>query len=163
MTDGAEQPRADGVGAGATGTGTSATTRHASPVNTGLNTDVLGHRFAALFIDSVLVYALVWVVAALLNVGFLGFMLLFTVGSFAYFIIPEAHGGQTPGKMALGIRVVSEDGSPITDGQAVSRNVWRFIDGIGYYLVGIIFAASSSQNQRLGDRQAGTLVVKDSG
>ena len=38
--------------------------------------------------------------------------------------------GATPGKRALGLRVVQSTGSPITLGQAVVRNFLRFIDSM---------------------------------
>src|SRR5687767_12037249 len=36
--------------------------------------------------------------------------------------------GQTPGKRVMGIRVLSENGHPITPIQAVLRNILRFVD-----------------------------------
>lgn len=156
-----ETPRADGVGAEVTATG--AMTQQGSPVTTELDTDVLGHRVGAIIIDWILVSLVVGVITTIFNVGAIGFVVIAIALYLAYFMVAEAKWGQTPGKVALGIRVVSEDGTPISDGQALSRNLWRFIDGIGYYLVGFVFAASSNQNQRLGDRRADTLVVRDSG
>src|SRR5258705_3777045 len=46
-----------------------------------------------------------------------------------YFTLFEAlNGGRTPGKQALGIRVVMDTGRAITPGAAVVRNLVRFVD-----------------------------------
>ena len=68
--------------------------------------------------------------------------------------------GQSPGKRLLGIRVVLNDGSPITAGASFLRNLLRFIDGyIGLYLITFLCAAASPAFRRPGDWAAGTLVI----
>lgn len=71
--------------------------------------------------------------------------------------------GATPGKRALGLRVVQASGSPITVGQAVVRNFLRFIDGMPYftYLFGLSSCLATKRFQRLGDLAAGTVVIYD--
>ncbi len=71
--------------------------------------------------------------------------------------------GATPGKRALGLRVVQTSGSPITPGQAVVRNFLRFIDGMPFftYLFGLTSCLATKRFQRLGDLAAGTLVIYD--
>ncbi len=71
--------------------------------------------------------------------------------------------GATPGKRALGLRVVQASGSPITMGQAVVRNFLRFIDGMPLfsYLFGVTSCLSTRRFQRLGDLAAGTVVIYD--
>jgi uncharacterized RDD family membrane protein YckC len=86
-----------------------------------------------------------------------------TIIPFVYFIICEASQGATIGKMALGMRVVRLDGSPISWGQSFSRNLLRLIDHIPYgipYLLGAILIWASPTRQRLGDRVAQTVVVR---
>lgn len=77
-----------------------------------------------------------------------------------YYIALEGTWGTTVGKRVVGLRVVREDGVPMDLGTSAVRNLLRLIDGIALYIVGAIFVARSSKNQRLGDRVAGTLVVK---
>jgi uncharacterized RDD family membrane protein YckC len=80
-----------------------------------------------------------------------------------YYIVMEAMWGATLGKMALGIRVVKLDGSPISWGESIIRNLLRIIDSIPYfipYLLGAILIWSSPTRQRLGDRVAKTAVVR---
>lgn len=69
--------------------------------------------------------------------------------------------GATPGKRAMGLRVVQANGSPITFGQAVVRNFLRFIDGMPLFTYGFGVASclASRRFQRLGDLAAGTVVV----
>lgn len=79
----------------------------------------------------------------------------------AYYVIFEASWGATLGKFATNIRVVREnDGGPIGWSAAVIRNVLRPIDGLVLYVVGFIAICVSPKRQRIGDKVAGTIVVR---
>ncbi|MBN2024176.1 MAG: RDD family protein [Pirellulales bacterium] len=65
--------------------------------------------------------------------------------------------GQTPGKRAMGIRVLTSDGRAINALQAVMRNVLRDVDF--FCLFGLITMAMNRRFQRLGDLACGTMVV----
>jgi uncharacterized RDD family membrane protein YckC len=81
-------------------------------------------------------------------------------GYFAFFEI--IWHGQTPGKRVAKIRVIKESGRPINAYEAIARNLLRAIDGLpGMYGVGIVCMMLNSQNRRLGDYVAGTVVVHD--
>jgi uncharacterized RDD family membrane protein YckC len=68
--------------------------------------------------------------------------------------------GQTPGKKALGIRVVSAQGVPIAGTQAVLRNVLWAFDGILFgYIPAVACMMLTRRFQRLGDLAAGTMVM----
>lgn len=70
--------------------------------------------------------------------------------------------GRTPGKKWMGIRVVNDDGTPITFGPSLVRNLLRFVDFLPVaYLTGIIASLCNRQFKRLGDLAAGSLVVYD--
>lgn len=140
------------------------------------DTQVIGRRVLATILDLLLLGVVGSVLAApgaLIDAlgdgraseGFSGF--LFSTGglaavivAFAYFAIMEGRFGQTLGKMALGIRVVREDGGTIGIREAALRTLLRIVDGIGTYLVAFIVALISDKNQRLGDMVAKTLVVR---
>lgn len=77
-----------------------------------------------------------------------------------YFTLLEGFFGATAGKMLLGLRVVQLDGSRITWQEAIVRNLLRPVDEIVFYLVAAISVWSSPRKQRLGDRAAGTAVVR---
>jgi uncharacterized RDD family membrane protein YckC len=63
--------------------------------------------------------------------------------------------------MLLGIRVATVDGSRISWGASIIRNILRIIDALPFfYLLGAILIWTSPQKQRLGDRVAKTVVVR---
>jgi uncharacterized RDD family membrane protein YckC len=68
--------------------------------------------------------------------------------------------GQTVGKMALGIRVVTDQGVPISGAQAFLRNLLWAFDGIYCaFIPAIICMVLTRRFQRLGDLAAGTMVM----
>ncbi len=72
--------------------------------------------------------------------------------------------GQTPGKRALGLRVVSTSGQAVGWAAAMVRNLVRVVDLLPVvtpYLAGGTMMVLSSRGQRLGDLAAGTLVVRE--
>lgn len=79
---------------------------------------------------------------------------------FAYYVYFESQYGATPGKMAIGLKVVMLNGEPCDIKASVLRTVCRLIDGMFCYLIGALAVWLSAYNQRLGDRVAGTIVVK---
>ncbi len=66
------------------------------------------------------------------------FWVLLALG-IGYYVVCEAAAGATLGKRMVGIRVV---------------------DALFFYLVGFLFALTSTRGQRLGDRAAHTIVVR---
>ncbi|GAB2597854.1 RDD family protein [Spirosoma areae] len=70
--------------------------------------------------------------------------------------------GRSPGKLAIGIRVVMLDGSQPGLGAYLLRWLLRIIESIGFFggIVPIITVAANGKGQRLGDIAAGTTVVK---
>jgi hypothetical protein len=70
--------------------------------------------------------------------------------------------GRSPGKRALGIRVVRLDGSPVGFAEVALRNLGRVADFLPIlYAVGITAMAVNPRSRRLGDLLAGTLVVRE--
>ena len=87
----------------------------------------------------------------------LSFVLIY----FTYFVVFESAFEATPGKLLLGIRVIKGNGQRCGFKQAFIRNIMRLIDGFALYLVGIILISKSNKRQRLGDRLAGTVVLRE--
>ncbi|NHI89798.1 MAG: RDD family protein [Candidatus Thorarchaeota archaeon] len=85
---------------------------------------------------------------------------VFLVTIFAYFIGMEGLLGFTLGKLATGIRVVSEQGTRITMQQSAKRNFGRLVDGIAVYIIGIRIVRKSPLFQRYGDKIAQTVVIQ---
>lgn len=71
----------------------------------------------------------------------------------------EGRAGQTPGKWALGIRVLGTNLLPCGFGRAFVRNILKFVDGFFNFMVGVLLAALTQNWQRLGDLAARTVVV----
>lgn len=68
----------------------------------------------------------------------------------------------TPGKRALGLRVVMDDGMPITLSASLLRNLLRVVDFLPLlYAAGLLSMLLRQDFKRLGDIVAGTLVVHD--
>ena len=77
----------------------------------------------------------------------------------AYVVYFWTTSGATPGKMAMGLRVVSTDGSPLTVGKAVIRFV-GYIVSFAVLLIGFIWIAFDANKQGWHDKIAGTYVIK---
>ena len=115
-------------------------------------TSVMANRFGG-FWDSDLGEVLVVILGALVV-----FFLLW--GYYLFFEILWS--GQTPGKRALGIRVIRENGYPIRPGDAVVRNLIRILDGPPFgAVVGSLVMLCNSRSKRIGDFAAGTIVVRE--
>lgn len=69
--------------------------------------------------------------------------------------------GQTPGKRALGLRVVGADGSPVGPAESILRNALRAVEVPLGYAPAVVMVALTPRRQRLGDLVAGTLVVQE--
>lgn len=135
-------------------------------------------RGAALMVDSALLVAIILAeVLAVVLAGTLigaegatpwllaaGAVLAF-VTYWGYYVYGEVfRNGRTPGKQALGIRVVRDDGGRVGVLDSIIRNLIRLVDMLpGYYAVGLASLLLSRTNKRLGDMAAGTVVVRDSG
>jgi len=70
--------------------------------------------------------------------------------------------GQTPGKRVTGIRVVKRGGLPLQPRDVVLRNLVRLIDYFpSHGLTGLVSFFATSNQQRLGDLVADTVVIKE--
>ena len=80
----------------------------------------------------------------------------------AYFMISEQlTGGRSIGKRLVGLRVIGQDGLPLTPRASLVRNLLRAVDVLpGSYVVGLVAIVASPKGQRLGDLAAGTIVVR---
>jgi len=68
--------------------------------------------------------------------------------------------GATPGKRALGIKVVMDNGLPITPAASFTRNLLRAVDFLPFlYGFGVVCLLLRKDYKRLGDLAAATLVV----
>jgi len=149
-------------------------------------------RFFAMFIDHMVMGVLVIIVLILSTIFailgeiaaqtkgemagaalFIFFVIFFTIYWFYFFLFEWLNRGRTPGKMALGLRVVSRGGTSLTTSQVAVRNFLRIADMFPVIFIGwVIFlptyaaallSVSLSGNNflRLGDLAAGSIVVRE--
>jgi len=126
---------------------------------------------AVAFVLDVLWLALIYVVLSLLmelvsaligmEAGQGVLLLLVFAVNWGYHVFFEAgKRAATPGKRAMGLRVVSESGGPASLGAVMLRNVARTADWMpAGYLTGLLVCLFTRRFQRLGDLVARTLVV----
>ena len=146
----------------------------------------LGSRFMAMVLDTLILFGVILGLAAVFGLGAallaasmrdligryatlfavvgvaLVVLLIFALG-WGYFIFFElVWNGQTPGKRAAGIRVLTARGEPVTLVHALVRNLLRLVDALpSGYMIGIVAILVTPRSQRLGDLAAGTIVVRE--
>ncbi len=142
----------------------------------------LGNRVLACLIDTVLSYiamiALIFIAisgnfllehAPLIRLIRATLSLTLTLGTiigifliyFGYYIYFESSWqGQTPGKKIAGIRVIEENGQPVSRSSVWIRNLLRTIDQ-GFLLVGLLVMIIDRHERRLGDLAANTIVIRE--
>jgi uncharacterized RDD family membrane protein YckC len=89
------------------------------------------------------------------------FLIVLFLGEWFYPVLFEVKGrGATPGKRALGLVVVHDDGTPVGWSAALIRNLLRFADFLPLaYGFGLASMLIDRRFRRLGDLAAGTVVV----
>jgi len=139
-------------------------------------------RFLAKFLDGIIINVVCIVLNMLLAVLLLGSMNYFTAkaepGNLAPFLIFQAvtmvlntaiglgyaiffirKFSATPGKMALGLKLVRADGSPLTVGRIVGRYFSEVVSSIILF-IGYIMAGFDEEKRALHDRICDTRVIK---
>jgi uncharacterized RDD family membrane protein YckC len=135
-----------------------------------------GSRFLALAIDTLIqiggfaVLGLLAMLASVLQVDWQSLswalavlvVLAFTLYYGYYAAFEALWNGQTPGKRAIRLRVITTSGRPITVYEALLRNLLRIVDQLpGIYTVGLLAIFLTERHQRLGDLAADTVVVHE--
>jgi uncharacterized protein len=126
----------------------------------------LGLRSLAFFLDSLVWLVILFQIAGNIPeslyedepvvVGVI-FLALFSL-AFNYFWLTEWRFGKTLGKAIVSIHVESEGGGRLRFGPSTVRNLVRLLDVI---VIGPLLIATSETRQRLGDRFAHSVVVRD--
>jgi uncharacterized RDD family membrane protein YckC len=122
-------------------------------------------RFAACFLDGIVLVAFSTLLTVLLGINWndktLSYQFLEFIINISYFVVLTVFYGQTLGKMALGIRVIRQDGGPNTWGTILVREtIGKLVSAI-IFLIGYVMAAFDSKKRALHDRIANTYVIKD--
>jgi uncharacterized RDD family membrane protein YckC len=124
-------------------------------------------RFYAFLLDGtirlVIMYATAVTTALLGGLG-VAFWIIFVFAlEWFYPVLFElAPLGATPGKRAFGLKVVMDNGLPVTPAASLSRNLLRVADFLPFlFSFAIISMLTRRDFKRLGDIAAGTLVVHE--
>jgi uncharacterized RDD family membrane protein YckC len=114
-------------------------------------------RFASAFVDGILLGIINLILESALKGAGIGLALLVSA---AYFTSLEGGAsGQTVGKRALGIRVISlGDGGPIGYGRGFIRWIGRYVSAIVFFL-GYFWMLWDKESQCWHDKFAGDVVV----
>lgn len=95
--------------------------------------------------------------------GGLGFglsLVVFFLIEWFYPVFFEMRQGSTPGKKAMGLEVIQDNGTPLSWSASLIRNLLRAADFLPFlYAAGLVSMLLNRNFQRLGDLAAGTLVV----
>jgi len=132
-----------------------------------------GQRFAAYLVDFAirgLILGVAVLLVALAGGSFFAdlwglelgiLLLLFFVVEWGYFLFFEGLcRGASPGKRALRLRVIRQDGLPVSFGDSLLRNLLRAADLLPtFYVVGVVTMCLDDKFRRLGDLVARTIVV----
>jgi uncharacterized RDD family membrane protein YckC len=122
-------------------------------------------RFAAYLIDLLIYLALLF--AASIILGLMGnfgvgifFIIVFLLHWFYPVFFELGRSGATPGKRSMGLKVVMDNGLPVTPAASITRNLMRFADFMpAFYGFAAVSMLVRADGKRLGDLAAGTLVV----
>ncbi|MEJ0087294.1 MAG: RDD family protein [Pseudomonadota bacterium] len=122
-------------------------------------------RCCAFVIDWLIRLAILWVAAIVAGVlGGIGaafwFVLIFALEWFYPVVFELGRAGATPGKRTMGLKVVMDNGLPVTPAASFLRNLLRGADFLPFgFGAAIVSMMVRGDNKRLGDLAASTLVV----
>ena len=106
-------------------------------------------------------FVIALVLSQLKSTGFGMLMILAFLLEWFYPVVFEVwRNGATPGKRAFGLAVLNDNGTPVTFGASITRNVLRAVDFLPFlYAFGLVTMLLNRDFKRLGDLAAGTIVV----
>lgn len=132
----------------------------ATPIDQDLSEEMeyagFGIRLGAMLIDGVILSVVSWFLGGLADDWLVGVLI-----QVLYFgVIQGATGGQTAGKAMVGIRVVLDDGSPLTVGWGLLRSLSEYISAF-ILCIGYLMVLWTERKQALHDMIVGTVVIRE--
>ena len=114
-----------------------------------------------LLIRAAIMFTVAIAVSVLGRFGLAIFLLTAFLLEWLYPVIFEVlAAGATPGKRAMGLIVLNDDGTPIRWPGSLTRNLLRALDFLPFmYFIGFCSMVANRDFKRLGDLAANTLVV----
>lgn len=127
----------------------------------------LAPRFYAFLLDWII--RLVTMFGVSMLAGILGgvgtafwLILLFALEWFYPIVFELSRSGATPGKKTFGLKVVMDNGLPVTPAASFARNLLRVADFLPFgYGIAVVCMLLRKDSKRLGDLAAATLVVHE--
>jgi uncharacterized RDD family membrane protein YckC len=117
----------------------------------------IGERVIALIVDNMLLGVIAGIFGVRGGLWAGGTMALIVGVAYHWFFLTR-YNGQTPGKMLLGIRVISQNGGKLSDLDAILRYLGYYLNSIILSL-GWIWALFDAKHQGWHDKLARTYVV----
>ena len=112
-------------------------------------------RLAAAIIDGIITGVVGTIIDLLAGTAILG-----SIFSVVYYVLFTGLKGQTPGKMALGIRVVDSQGNPPGIMRAILREVLGKLVSTVVFILGFLWVVWDRRKRGWHDHIAGTYVVR---
>ena len=127
----------------------------------------VGDRIIAYIIDLAIYFAYYFLIflvndvtKAIFNNGYVSFLAILPVLFYSLFCEIFMN-GQTIGKKAKGIQVISLNGGQASFGQYLVRWIFSLLDfTFSFGVIAVVMVSLTDKNQRLGDMVAGTTVVR---
>jgi uncharacterized RDD family membrane protein YckC len=121
----------------------------------------VGFVFGALSValESITGHASADVLESLQKTSFIG-RIGGVIATLAYHALFEGVAGSTVGKRLLGLQVITMDGTPLRFVQGVRRSLAFLVDALFFGAIAANEMKDSPEKQRIGDRWAGTRVVR---
>ena len=86
---------------------------------------------------------------------------LWAAAAFFIFCYSLGRWGRTPGKWAMGIRVLGVELAPCGFARALLRSLLLIVDGFINFSFGALMIACTANRQRIGDLAARTIVIRE--
>lgn len=111
-------------------------------------------RLAAYLVDCYIIWVICWIISLFGNLGTYLSLIILVVYLIGFWSLT----GQTPGKAALGIKIVRPDGTDIGLGSAVLRFIGYIVSSIIFF-IGFLVIGWHGQKRGLHDLIAATVVI----
>jgi len=126
-------------------------------------------RLVAYIIDAIVINVATWAVGLVIGVdpfaaATTGYdptstVISLVIGLLYFALLESSERGATLGKMAVGLRVVTDRGTRLSFGHALGRYLAKLLSGLILF-IGFLMVAFTERKRGLHDMIAGTLVVK---
>ncbi len=118
-----------------------------------------GKRFLAAIIDAAIIAFLLYIVSSRYHFSFSSWIVYIFFGLLYHWLFIGLR-GQTIGKMAVGIKVINDSGSPPGLGPAALREIIGKLLSTIFFFLGFLWMIGDKKKEGWHDKIAGTNVVK---